>query len=393
MDRSIGLIQLTLFGLGTILGAGIYVLIGKVAAESGLYAPISFFIAALIASATAFSYAELSSRYPRSAGEAAFVFAAFSNRRLSTLTGWAIVLTGLVSAATLANGFVGYFQEFIGLPDTIIIIAVIVLMGLLAAWGIQQSITVAVTITLIEIIGLIIIIGVSGDHLMNLPERLPELRPDSSISSWTGIMAGSFLAFYAFIGFEDMVNVGEEVKRPSVTIPIAIGLAMLLATVLYVLVSITAVVSMPMEQLTASDAPFADLMQQQGYSPTLISLISLVAIINGALVQIIMASRVIYGMAEQGNAPAWMAEIHPLTRTPVKATMLATSMILMLALALPLVSLAKATSFIVLVVFAFVNLSLLRIKIIKPAEPNIYTCWPAVPILGAALSVGLLVFG
>ena len=368
-------------------------LIGKVAAEAGLYAPISFLIAALIASTTAFSYAELSSRYPRSAGEAAYVFAAFSNRRLSTLTGWAIVLTGLVSAATLANGFVGYFQEFISLPDAVIIVCIIVLMGLLAAWGIKQSMTVAVTITLLEIIGLIIIIGVSGDHLASLPERLPELLPHSNLSAWTGIMAGSFLGFYAFIGFEDMVNVAEEVKRPSVTIPIAIGLAMLLATVLYVVVSVTAVVSMPLAQLTASDAPFADLMQQQGYSPTLISLISLVAIINGALVQIIMASRVIYGMADQGNAPTWMGDINPLTRTPVKATALVTLIILMLALALPLVSLAKATSFIVLLVFAFVNLSLLRIKINNPAPVDTYTCSPLIPILGAALSLGLILFG
>jgi APA family basic amino acid/polyamine antiporter len=304
------------------------------------------------------------------------VFAAFSNRRLSSVTGWAIVLTGLVSAATLANGFVGYFQEFISLPDALIIIGIIVSMGLLAAWGIQQSMTVAVVITLLEIIGLLIIIGVSAEHLTSLPERLTQLLPQSNLSSWSGIMAGSFLAFYAFIGFEDMVNVAEEVKPPSVTIPIAIGLAMLLATILYFVVSVTAVISMPLDQLADSDAPFADLMQLQGYSPTLISMISLVAIINGALVQVIMASRVIYGMADQGNAPAWKAEIHPLSRTPVNATALVTLMILILALALPLVALAKAASFIVLLVFAFINLSLLRIKINNPATTEIYTCWP-----------------
>lgn len=376
--------------MGTILGAGIYVLTGKVAAEAGLYAPLSFLLAALIASATAFSYAELSSRYPRSAGEAAYVLAAFSSRRLSILTGWAIVLTGLVSAATLANGFVGYFQVFVKLPGPVIILAIIVLLGLLAAWGIQQSMRAAVTVTLIEIAGLMMIVGASGEHLANLPQHLPDLVPAADLASWTGILAGTFLAFYAFIGFEDMVNVAEEVKRPSSTIPRAIGLAMILATSLYIVVSVTAVISMPMSELSTSTAPFADLMQQQGHSSTLISMISLVAIINGALVQIIMASRVIYGMSDQGNAPAWMARINRRTRTPVNATALVTLMILTLALALPLVSLAKITSFIVLLVFAFVNLALLKIKFdgSKPAPE--YSCPVFAPVLAGLLCVGLL---
>ena len=367
-------------------------LTGKVAAEAGMFAPLAFLLAALIAAATAFSYAELSSRYPRSAGEAAYVLAAFSNRRLSMLTGWAIVLTGLVSAATLANGFVGYFQIFFAIAQPPIIIGVIVALGLLAAWGINQSMNTAAVITVIEIVGLIIIIGVSGDQLATLPAQLPKLIPDASVLSWTGIMAGTFLAFYAFIGFEDMVNVAEEVKNPSTTIPKAIAIAIVLSTLLYFIVSITAVLSLPLVELGNSSAPFALIMERQGYSSTLISLISLIAILNGALVQIIMASRVIYGMADQGSGPRWMATIHPRTRTPVNATMLVTALIMILALTLPLISLAKTTSFIVLLVFAAVNLSLIRIKFKIGACDDAFSCPFFVPVAGTILCLGLLLF-
>ncbi|NND83455.1 MAG: amino acid permease [Gammaproteobacteria bacterium] len=392
LQRSVTLTQLALFGAGTILGAGIYVLTGKVAAEAGMYAPLAFMLAALIASLTAFSYAELSSRYPRSAGEAAYLLVAFGNPRLSKIAGWGIVLTGVVSAATLANGFVGYFQIFFDWPAWLLIILVISALGLLAMWGINASMNTAMTITLIEIGGLFMVIGVSGDALAELPQRWPELTPDLAADKWLGIATGAFLAFYAFIGFEDMVNVAEEVQQPKRTIPMAIALAIGLSTLLYVVVSATVVLSVPMSQLTQTTAPFALLMEQQGYSSTLISGISLIAIINGALVQIIMASRVMYGMADQGNAPAWLAAIHPVRRTPIAATLLATLAILLLAIAFPLVTLAKATSFIVLSVFVLVNLALIKIKLSQPADLNSFSCPLLVPILAALISVALLAF-
>lgn len=357
-----------------------------------MYAPLAFMLAALIASLTAFSYAELSSRYPRSAGEAAYLLVAFGNPRLSKIAGWGIVLTGVVSAATLANGFVGYFQIFFDWPAWLLIILVISALGLLAMWGINASMNTAMTITLIEIGGLFMVIGVSGDALAELPQRWPELTPDLAADKWLGIATGAFLAFYAFIGFEDMVNVAEEVQQPKRTIPMAIALAIGLSTLLYVVVSATVVLSVPMSQLTQTTAPFALLMEQQGYSSTLISGISLIAIINGALVQIIMASRVMYGMADQGNAPAWLAAIHPVRRTPIAATLLATLAILLLAIAFPLVTLAKATSFIVLSVFVLVNLALIKIKLSQPADLNSFSCPLLVPILAALISVALLAF-
>ena len=357
-----------------------------------MFAPLSFLLAAFIASATAFSYAELSARYPRSAGEATYVLAAFNSRSLSIITGWLIVLTGVVSAATLANGFVGYFQIFIPFPGPMIIVLVIIALGLLAIWGIEASMNVAVTITLIEILGLLIVVAVAGVDFTTLPARLPELMPGTDSVIWTGILAGTFLAFYAFIGFEDMVNVAEEVHAPSSTIPKAIFLAMGISTLLYVVVAVVAVLNVPVSQLASSAAPFAMMMEREGYSATLISMISLISIVNGALVQIIMASRVLYGMADQGNGPAWMAVVNRHTRTPVNTTVLVTVVIVLLALALSLISLAKATSFIVLSVFALVNVAMIRVKMRYPAPEHV-TAYPIIlPILATLLCLGLLSF-
>ncbi|MBT8148416.1 MAG: amino acid permease [Pseudomonadales bacterium] len=392
LNRSVTLLQLTLFGSGTILGAGIYVLIGKVAGEAGLYTPLAFLCAAAIAAVTAFSYAEISSRYPRSAGEATYVLAAFNSRLLSMLVGYALVLTGIVSSATLANGFVGYFQVLLPLPATLLVVLSVTAVGAIAVWGIQQSMIAAACVTLIEIAGLLLVIVVAGDSLATLPAVWPDLLPGFEALPWLGIMSGCVLAFYAFMGFEDMVNVAEEVIRPEITMPRAILLAFALATSLYVLIALLAVLALPLGLLADSEAPFALLMQQRGHSPTLISLISLVAIINGALVQMIMASRVLYGLACQGSAPLFLGRINRVTKTPVIATVLVIGCVIGMALIFRLESLARITSFIVLLVFTLVNLSLVKIKGRPGSASPGFSVPVAVPWLGAALSLMLLLF-
>lgn len=384
---------ITFFGLGTILGAGIYVLVGAVAGRAGLYAPIAFLLAAVTAAFTAVSYAELSSRYPKSAGAAVYAQAAFSRPWLSIAVGWSVVLTGLVSAATISNGFVGYLRIFVQLPDWLAIVALVVALGLLAAWGISESATAAALITLVEVTGLIIVLFIAGDSLAELPARWHELAPPLSGDVWLGIASGSFLAFYAFIGFEDMVNMVEEVKNPSRNLPLSIFLALSVATVLYILIALVAVLSLPIESLAQSDAPLAKIIEYKtGRSPVGIGLISLIAVINGALVQIIMASRVIYGMGCQYRSMRVFADVNPRTRTPVLATALVTLIILVLALWLPLITLAQATSLIILIVFALINLALWRLKARcepHPADVRTYPVW--IPIIGFLLCAGLLI--
>jgi len=390
LDRSVTLVQLTLFGTGSILGAGIYVLIGKVAGEAGIYTPMAFLLAAAIAAVTAFSYAEVSARYPRSAGEATYVLAAFQRPWLATLVGYAIVLTGIISSATLANGFVGYSQQLLPLPALPLIVIPVALIGLVAIWGIRQSMVAAAVVTLIEIGGLLLVIAVAKDSLLTLPTQWPNLVPAINQVNSLAIISGCTLAFYAFIGFEDMVNVAEEVVEPRKNLPKAILLAFFMATSLYVIVAVLAVLALPMQQLVASEAPFATLMEIYGYSPTLISLVSLIAIINGALVQVIMASRVLYGLARQGGAPSYLASVNLTTRTPVIATVLVTLIVAVLALLFPLASLAKMTSIIVLAVFVLVNVSLIKIKIDDDKSPESFAVPLFVPFGGALLSAALL---
>jgi APA family basic amino acid/polyamine antiporter len=388
LKRSISLPLLTFYGLGTILGAGIYVLIGEVVAVAGIRAPIAFGVASLLAVFTAFSYAELSARFPRSAGEAVYIMEAFHRRRLSLLMGLLVILIGLVSSATIVNGFVGYFRVFFELPPWLIIVVLVGLLGLLAAWGISESVWAATLVTLLEIGGLVYIIWVAGDSLASLPQRWPEFVTDGDSGLWIGILAGAFIAFYAFIGFEDMVNVAEEVKDPSRNLPTAIVLALVISSLLYMLVVLVSVLSVPVSELAGSQAPLAKVYHYiTGEAPTAITLISLVAVVNGALIQIIMASRVLYGLSWQGWLPPLFSRIHPRRQTPVYATALVTVLALALALWFPLLTLAKATSLVTLLVFALVNLSLWRVKRFdrRPAGIRVVPRW--VPALGFIISL------
>ncbi len=391
LARRISLPLLTFYGLGTILGAGIYVLAGKVAAAAGLLAPLSFVMAATVAGITGLSYCQLVVNYPRSAGEVCYVDEGFHRAWLSRLVGALVVFTGIVSAATLANGFVGYLNSFFSLSPALTILALMLLMTTVAVWGIAESLWLAAVITLIELSGLFLLIGFNLEVLTLLPDQMAQLWVPNSGAQWFAVTSGAFLAFYAFIGFEDMVNIVEEVKSPQTTMPKAILWALILSTLLYVWVAVVAVLAMPLSELAESGAPLKALLQtDHPQVATWVGVISLFAIVNGVLIQLIMASRVLYGMADQGRAPKVFSRVWSLTRTPVIATVSVGIVTLMVALWLPLVTLAKATSFIILVIFTLVNFSLLRLR----RQPDFVplTSVPSWPLLGALLCLGLLGF-
>jgi len=384
---------LTFYGLGNILGAGIYVLIGKVAGNAGMFAPVAFFVASLVAAFTALSYAELSARYPLSAGEAVYIQKGLNIRQLSVVVGLLIVLMGAVSAATIARGFVGYLHILIEIPDALAIILLIAALGLLACWGIVESVSFAALLTLIELFGLGLVLFVAGDSLVDIPVRLPELIPPADPLIWQGIFFGAFLAFYAFIGFEDMVNVAEEVRNPARNLPLAIILALIISTLLYAAVSLVAILTVSPEQLAASDAPLAEIYTvATGKQPIVLSLVSMFAVVNGALIQIIMGSRILYGMSRQGWLPRQFGDVWGRTRTPIMATSTTAALVLALALWLPLVTLAKSTSFLVLLIFSLINLSLLRIKRHDPHPEGIHVFPSWIPLVGIVFSLGLVSF-
>jgi len=363
LKRIIGLPLITFYGIGTILGAGIYVLVGKVAVASGVYTPVAFLVAAVVVAFTALTYAELSSRFPKSAGEAVYVLQAFSWKSLSLLVGFSVVLSGIVSSAVMARGFAGYLSVFIPLPDSLAMLLFVAVLALVAVWGVAQSVLLSAVITLIELAGVLVLLLVTGDEWIPALENWQDYVPPLTGDTWLGIMLGAFLAFYAYIGFEDMVNMAEEVKQPQRNLPRAIVLALLITSILYLLVAWAAVTSLPLDQLAGSRAPFSLIVEQNGLFPVWgMTLISLIAISNGALVQIIMGARVLYGLAGQGLLPTLLANVNPRTRTPVIATVLIALLVFMLAWLFPIVTLAKITSSILLTVFALVNVALLLIK-------------------------------
>jgi amino acid transporter len=387
LRRSLSLPLVTLYGLGNILGAGIYVLIGKVVGHAGVFAPVSFLLAALLASLTAFTYAELSARFPLSAGEAVYVQHGLGLRFMPALVGMLIILAGVVSAATILRGFAGYLQVFFTAPDPAVILVTTCLLGGLAAWGISESVWAAAVVTLVEVAGLLLILWVAAPAVLAPGVTVPEISLAMTDMHWAGIFVGGFLAFYAFIGFEDMVNVAEEVRDPVRNLPRAILGALIISTVLYFLVALAVVLSAPVEELALSEAPLAWLYAHlTGREPLTITLISLFAVINGALIQIIMASRVAYGMARQGWLPSLFARVSATTRTPVIATASVALLLLVMALWLPLETLAKMTSYFLLMVFTLVNLSLWRLKREYVQPPGVIRIPYWVPVCGCLAS-------
>jgi amino acid transporter len=364
LRRRLTLPLLVLYGVGVTIGAGIYVLIGAMAGQAGIHAPLAFILAGLVMALTAASYADLVTRLPYSAGEATYVKVAFRSTLLSRLTGVLTIVVGIVSAAAVSVGSAGYIREFVDLPQWMIIVAVVAVLALVAIWGILESVVLAGLFTLIEVSGLVAIIAAGWGADLHIAAAMPRiLTPPPDAQIWSGIAFASMLAFFAFIGFEDLANVVEEVREPEHALPRAIGWTLVISVVLYFLVAAIAVLAVPVERLSASAAPLSLVFREvAGMSPAAISAIAIVATLNTVLVQMTMASRVIYGMASQGDLPAMLGRVQSATATPLLATGLVALFVLLLAVSLPIEPLAEWTSVATLFVFALVNLALIRIR-------------------------------
>ena len=362
LRRRLSLPLLVLYGTGITVGAGIYVLIGAVAGHAGAYAPWAFVLAGLVMAFTVASYAELSTRFPVSAGEAAYVRAAFQSRLLSTLTGLLTIVIGVIASAAVTLGSAGYIAQFVDLPRSLIVVVVVVVLGAVAAWGILESVLLASVFTLIEVGGLFVIIAAAIHADLPIAGALVQPLPFDA-GALSGIAFASLLAFFAFIGFEDLANVVEEAKVPHRDIPRAMVLTLVISTILYVAVAATAISAVSVERLAASPAPLSLVFHEvAGVSPATISAIAIVATLNTILAQMTMAARVIYGMARQGDLPGITGHVHPRTATPLVATALIVASVIALALTIPFERLAESTSLATLVVFALVNLALLRLR-------------------------------
>ncbi len=394
LRRTLTLPLLTLYGVGVTVGAGIYVLTGKVIGVAGVFAPVSFLLAALLAGLSALSFAELAVRMPRAAGEALYVREGLGSSVLALAVGLAVVAAGTISSAAIVRGFAGYARVLVDLPTLLLIVLVVTLLCLLAIWGIRQAVLVAALFTVIEVGGLLLIIWTARGSFAQLDEWVLELGSEFTVGQLSLIGSAAVLSFFAFIGFEDMVNVAEEVRDVDRTMPRAIILTIVVTSMLYVAISLVALLSVEAVALGQSEAPLADLYASvSGRSSLPIVIIGSLAIINGALIQIIMGSRVLYGLANQGNIPAVFGYVHPRFHTPVVATLVIGGIVMLGSVLLPLEALARLASIVIMSVFAVVNLSLIVIKR-RDGKPETsqfeVPIW--VPVTGGLSSAGLVVF-
>ncbi len=391
LKRIISLPLLVFYGLGNILGAGIYVLIGKIAGISGIYMPLSFIIACVIVLFTAFTYAELSARYPVSAGEAVYLYEGFGMKQLAMAIGLIIALSGVLSSATIIHGFYGYLSTFISIPEFVVAISLIFLLTLIAIWGIGKSVKIAALFTFLEVFGLLFVIYVALPYVSFSLDELTKMIPPADFTALHNIILGAFLAFYAFIGFEDMVNIAQEVKDPTSTMPKAIIITLSIATVLYLFIAFVSISLVSPELLASTSAPLAVVYEKAtSQKAVILSFIGMFAVINGVLVQIIMVSRIFYGMSIKGWMPRFLGVVSPKTSTPVYATLTTSLIILSLSLLLPLITLAQSTSFVIFIIFTLVNMALIKIKLKNPHPKGVTTFPMWVPITAIVLNLCML---
>ena len=396
LRRSLGLWALVFYGVGDILGAGIYALVGKVAGVAGSASWAAFTVALVVAGLTALTYAELGGRFPRSGGEAFFTEQAFGRPGLALLVGWVVLCSGVLSLATVSVAFGGYMSGLVpGLPPSAAVAGVLLLLALINFRGMRESSTTNIVATMVEFTGLLIVI-VAGAIFLSEDDNagISQTIAASRDVSWTRIASGAALSFFAFIGFEDMVNVAEEVKDPERNMPRAILIALVVTGFIYLLVVVVATSVVAPTTLADSDAPLLTVVQRatDAIPDRLFTLIALFAVANTGLLNFIMGSRLIYGMSRQGLLPAALATVHPSRRTPHLAILLVLIVALALALSGTLTYLAGTTSLLLLMVFFTVNFSLIAIKR-RDRKPARTFCAPAaIPVLGAVTCLALMPF-
>ncbi|NZD53094.1 amino acid permease [Rhizobium leguminosarum] len=394
LARTLTLSHAVLYGLGVTIGAGIYVLVGVAAGRAGMHAPLAFLGAAAVMGLSAASFAELGTRMPVSASEAAYVDRAFRLRWFTILTGLLVIVTAIISAATISAGSAGYVGVLLPLPGSSIIAGVVLTMAAISCLATASSITFAGVMTLIEVGGLLLIVGAGFSEGVGLIERLPEAWPGGNPTAWVGVFGTAMIAVFSFIGFEHLVNIAEEMKTPSKTLPRALFVTLGLTAVIYAGVTWVAVVTVPPDELARSPAPLALVFERLTGMPLVtMSAIAIIATLNGIIVHMIMISRVIYGLVQQGNLPQVLGRLNPHTGTPIVATLIGATAILVFAIFVPLVGLAKLTSQCTLGLFTLVNLALIRIKMTETTAlpPGVFICPFWVPVAGVIASAALLV--
>ncbi|MDH3617412.1 MAG: amino acid permease [Nitrosopumilus sp.] len=390
LSRHIGLFHLTMYGVGLILGAGIYVLIGEAAGFAGNALWISFILGAVVAAFAGLSYSELTALFPRAAAEYVFVKEGFRSDFIGFMVGWLTILTSIIVAATVALGFGGYMEELTNIPILISALAILGILSFVNFIGIKESAWANTIFAIITIsgLGIIIVIGFS------FPIET-EIDYFENPLGYSGIILAFVLVFFAFIGFEDMANVAEEVKRPQKTIPRGIMLSVLITTIIYILVSLASIRIVGWEQLAESSAPLAFVAEQrlgnQGHF--VLSIIALFATASTILITLVAGARIFYGMARDGSLPSKLALIHHKTKTPWIAVILIFVTTIGFSFIGDIVIIANIVVFAVVITFAMINLSVILLRYTRPDLERPYRVpvnvgkFPILPLFGLGATI------
>jgi amino acid transporter len=394
--------QILFYGLGSMLGAGIYALVGKAAGELGNAVWLAFLMAMIAALLTGLSYASVGSRYARAGGASYVTQHAFRKPMLSYIIGLAVMMSGLTSMATGSQAIAENLQRTFGwdIPTKLLAILIVTMIGLVIYRGIRESMWLNLICTLVEAGGLLFIIAVgmkywgSVNYLETPHDAAAGGLPGSGITL-TLVLQGAVLTFFSFIGFEDILNVSEEVKNPGRDIPFGLIGAMIAATIIYIAVSVTAVSVLGWQELSSAKAPLMEVARRAapwfGGVDKFFGAITIFAIGNTALLNYLMGSRLLYGMSRQGLLPRILGSVHPRRHTPHVAVFTLFGIVCILILAGGIKALAESTVLLLLGVFICVNLSLFILQR-RPNEPRgAFEISPLIPVMGSLVCALLLV--
>lgn len=392
LKRTLGLVECTLMGVGVILGAGIYALVGQAALLAGNAVWISFLFASLVATCTGLSYAELSSYIPKAGGEYYYTSRALGSL-VAFLVAWLLVIGIAIAASAVALGFAGYLGALTEANPIWSSSLVVVAAAGLLIYGIQQSVWVAAACTVLELVGLVIVV------LVGLPKLGSINYLETSPAGATGVLSAGALIFFAYIGFEEIVQLAEETRDPTRNLPTAVLLSIAITTVLYVLVAICAVSVVSWEQLGKSEAPLADVAAVAlGHKAFLgLSVIALFSTANTVLILLMSAARLLYGMSEDGKMPKILATIHQTRQSPYVATIAVAALSVVIIITLKNISVvANLTNFTLLTAFIIINLAVVVLRYREPDTPRPFQVpgrvgrLPLIPIFGILSSLFML---
>lgn len=398
LRRTLTLFEATFYGIGIIVGAGIYALIGQAAAQAGNAIWISFIIGAVIAVFTGLSYAELAAMFPSDAGEYVYIKKAYHSKFAGFILSWLIIFTGILSASTVALGFAGYFNSILSsVFNSPMILTAIILLAILSYvnfYGIKESSRMNIIFSLVEVAGLVIVIA-----LALVSRNFANVKYFEMPNGFKGVFSAAILVFFAYIGFEEIVHISEETKKPKKVIPLAIILAVVITTILYVLVSLSVITLTPWNTLSQIPNPLAFAASKSflgSNANLIISILALFATAGTVLIILVATSRMVYGVAKERGLPSILSKVHKRTRTPWIAVYVTGIFSIVFLFLGNIGTIASITSLGAFLTFAAANLSLIWLRYRRPdvhrpfKVPLSIGNFPILPFIGAAVCVFMI---